>query len=66
MKIPDYIKTNRYYVAISKKEALSSWLTFKDALDSYKRLSYYQPLDAKKVIGICQVQQSQKTWILLK
>jgi len=66
MKIPDFVKTIRYYVALSDKEAFSSWGTFDGAMASYHELCRCYPLDALRVIGIYQVSGDKKVLHTIK
>lgn len=66
MRIPDKLKTCRYYVAISSKKALSSWKTGEEAEASLGRLVLFNPMLALRVTGIMVVNSDGKYYGLEK
>jgi hypothetical protein len=66
LRIPSKLKTCRYYVAISSKEALSSWKTGEEAEASLGRLVLFNPEVALRVKGIMVVDSDGKYYGLEK
>jgi len=65
MKIPDQTKSPRFYVALNKDEAYSSWNTYDEAVDCIERFKQYKLDMLQNIAGIIEVSTQYKVWVKL-
>ena len=58
MRIPDYTRKPRWYVALNNLHALSSWDTLEKAQDSVARLDLHCPEVGNELIAIIRVDKN--------